>query len=185
MWSAYFAYLQDMYPFLLRCFPIWLILLTPGFARAQGLSGTWTADLARSVDIDPWRSFQVSLAIDSNRVTVDRSWTAGRYSQHDSFTVPVGQPVDIDARPGKWMDHVYLGVFVPPAAVRRVQAELSADSRVLTLTTVTPVQTSQIDTSVTVISEYRLDADPDWMTLDEQRSSRAFGPPLRFVFRRE
>ena len=161
-------------------------LLLPVSGHAQTLDGTWLVDRERSVDFDPWRRLEVKLSFTDETATIDRFWRANsRYTQSDSITVPVGRSVRIPVRPGKWMDQVYLAVFVPDDARRSVTATLTEDRRSLTVVTDVPLESAQQDLTVKIISTYSLSDDGSEMTLVETRSTRAGGAPLKYVFVRQ
>jgi len=181
-----------MHPLVRITFPILLTillqvfsaLLVVGESKAQTVEGLWVLDLKASTDIDPWREWKIDISFDEEGLTLDRIWSAGRYSQRDSFTVAVGEINEISIRPGKWMDQVYIGVFVPLNATRTIVAAVSDERRQMTVTAIVPLQSAQIDTTVTITSEYILTEDGAGLILTERRSSRS-GAPLRYIFKRE
>lgn len=174
-----------MHFLLKRWLPSLALLLFASTAGAQSLDGLWVVDRERSVDFDPWRDFRVTLSASEAAVTIDRFWGAGRYTQRDSITVPLGRSVRIPARPGKWMDQVYLGAFVPQNATRTVEASISNDGRTLTVETEMPLESSQAYIAVTISSAFTVAADGSELTLIETRSTRATGTELRYVFRKK
>ena len=150
----------------------------------QALDGTWIADRDRSVDNDPWRHFEVTLAMSSDSVTIDRFWRgSSRYTQRDSITVPLAETVEIPVRPGKWMYLVHIGVFVPDDTTRSVTADVSKNGNTLTVTTEMPLQTSQGGIRVTIVDTYSRDSEGN-LILVEKRSTRHSGPELRYVMKR-
>jgi hypothetical protein len=154
-------------------------------AVAQGLEGHWVVDQAQSVDNDPWRQFEVTILLHGDSVSIDRFWRGtSRYTQRDSISVPLDKTVEIAARPGKWMNQVYLGVFVPPNRNRAVTATLSDDADSLTVTTTMPLMTSQSEITVNVRYTYAFGIAESDLVLTESRTSRKAGPELRTILKR-
>jgi hypothetical protein len=175
-----------MYLYLQNIMIATAIALAGSAANAQSLEGTWVADPARSSDNDPWRGFEVAISFHGDSVTVDRFWRGtARYTQRDSITVPLDETTEIPIRPGKWMDQVYLGVFVPPDAERAVSTILSKDADSLEVSTIVPLLTSQGETTVVIRSTYALGSDANELILTENRSSRKTGPELRTILTRK
>jgi hypothetical protein len=151
---------------------------------AQSLEGSWRVVVGESDDMDPWREWTVRITVDDDSLTLVRHWQAGRYYQHDSLRVSVDGSVNtIPVRPGKWMDHVYLGVFVPENATRAVTATRDQDEKMVRIVSVVPLETSQADTTVQIISTFRLDPTSDRLRLTETRSSRTTGA-MHYTFDR-
>jgi len=177
-----------MYPLVRITFPTLLaafcVALLANNSAAQTVDGNWILKVDASTDIDPWREWKIDISFDEEGLSLDRIWSAGRYSQRDSFTVAVGEINEISIRPGKWMDQVYIGVFVPLNATRTIVAAVSDERRQMTVTAIVPLQSAQIDTTVTITSEYILTEDGAGLILTERRSSRS-GAPLRYIFKRE
>ena len=161
-----------------------LIVVSGVNASGQSLDGSWVMITEEGDDMDPWRGRTVDITISADSVTILSHWQAGRYWQRDSMTVSTDGAINtIPIRPGKWMNHVYLGVFVPDDASRDVQASWSPDNRTLTVESVVPLETSQADTFVTITSTYRVDESGNRLSVLEERSSRKTGP-MTYIFER-
>lgn len=162
-----------------------LIPLLHGSKEDPGFTGMWELEPEKSTDMDPWRGLKLEIREKGSSVTFIRSWTAGRYSHRDSMTLQIGGiKNEIPLRPGKWIDNVYLGVFVTPNSKKAVVANWEDDGQSLHLETNLKLETSQGEAPLSIHSYYRLSADASALILTETRSTRQTGPPLVYVFSR-
>ena len=161
-----------------------LMIISGVNVSGQSLDGSWVMITEESDDMDPWRGRTVDITISADSVTILSHWQAGRYWQRDSMTVSTDGAINtLPIRPGKWMNHVYLGVFVPDHATRDVRASWSPDNRTLKVASVVRLETSQADTFVTITSTYRVDESGNRLSVLEERSSRKTGP-MTYIFER-
>ena len=73
-----------------------LLALLP-FARAAApattaLVGTWRIDLARSTELSPWKSYDLTIALAGDTVTLDRKLAWGRRDFTDRLVVDTAKP---------------------------------------------------------------------------------------------
>ncbi len=144
------------------------------------LAGTWRIDLARSTELSPWKDYDLTIAVEGNRVAFQRRLAWGRREFSDAMTLTAGDTTTVPV--SMWPDNRHLGAYIGGDRTKRVRAEWLDDGRMLRLTTDLVLATQQGERAVNILSDYKLSANGAQLTLTELRSTR--NRPVVYVFRR-
>jgi hypothetical protein len=163
---------------------LFLVGFMPFFAvaaDASPLAGTWQFDPTRSTELSPWRSFELTIGLDGDRVTIDRRLGAGRRGFTDSMSLDLSKSENVIAVE-LWPDNRHLGAYIGGDRHKRVRATWIDDRRILRLSTDLILSTQQGERSVNILSDYKVSASGAQLTLTELRSTR--NRPVVYVFKR-
>lgn len=148
---------------------------------APALAGKWRIDLTRSTELSPWRSFDLTIAVDGNTIVIDRNLAWGRRTFSDSMTIDTGKPENIDPIEW-WPDNRHLGAYIGENKTQRIRATWLDQKRILRLDTDLVLETQQGPRAVNILSDYKVSASGTQLTLTELRSTR--NRPVVYVFNR-
>ena len=173
--------------------PLALRLLTPLFLLVAGLSaaaaepdahalaGTWKIDLARSTELSPWKSLELTITPQGSTVTIERKLTWSRREFIDRLVLDTTQPVN--ALPiDWWSDNRHLGAYIGSKHTRDVRHEWLDGGRVLRLSTDLVLDAQQGPRAVNILTDFKVSASGSELTLTELRSTR--NRPVVYVFKR-
>ena len=145
------------------------------------LAGTWRIDLARGTELSPWKSFDLIIEIDGNRVSITRKLAWGRRD----FT----EKIDLDTTKSEnvvpiewWADNRHLGAYIGEDKSRHLHGQWLDAGRILRLSTDLVLETQQGPRAVNILSDYKVSANGAQLTLTELRSTR--NRPVVYVFTR-
>jgi len=144
------------------------------------LAGTWHIDLTRSTELSPWKDYQLTIAIEDDRISFHRSLAWGIRAYTDDMTVHAGQTDTV--RVDMWPDNRHLGAYISESHDKRVHAEWFDARRILRLSTDLVLETQQGSRAVNILSDYKVSASGNQLTLTELRSTR--NKPIVYVFTR-
>ena len=150
-------------------------------AAGSRLDGRWQLVPARSSALSFWRTFEVTVVTEGNRVVLTRVLASGDRSAREAFELDVTKPdnrVPIDW----WADNRYMGLYIGGDGAKHVRASWIDDGRTLRLDSTFVVTTQQGEKTVNILSDYKVSLDGDQLTLIELRSSRL--QPFVYVFKR-
>lgn len=152
-----------------------------GCPAASPLAGVWHIDRDRSTELSPWQSYDLTITVDGNRVTLARQFGAGRRSFADTMTLDTSKaetvvPVSL------WPDNRHLGAYIGGDHTKRVHAQWLDGRRILRLSTDLVLDTQQGPRAVNILSDYKVSANGALLTLIELRSTR--NRPVVYVFTR-
>jgi hypothetical protein len=145
------------------------------------LAGHWRIDLTRSTELSPWKSFDLTIAIDGNMVRIQRDLAWGRRTNTDVTAIDVTNRENI-VRVDWWPDNRHLGAYIGDDKTKRVRAEWVDAHRILRLSSDLVLETQQGARAVNVLSDYKVSASGSELTLTELRSTR--NRPIVYVFKR-
>jgi hypothetical protein len=162
-----------------------LLALLP-FARAAApattaLVGTWRIDLARSTELSPWKSYDLTIALAGDTVTLDRKLAWGRRDFTDRLVVDTAKP-ETSAPIDWWADNRHLGAYIGSDHTRRVHPQWLDAGRILRLSTDLVLDTQQGPRAVNILTDFKVSASGQELTLTELRSTR--NRPVVYVFKR-
>ena len=164
-----------------------LLLLWSGFtafaAEADGraLAGTWKIDLARSTELSPWKSFELTITPQGSTVTIERKLTWSRREFVDRLTLDTTRAVNslpIDW----WSDNRHLGAYIGSSHTREVRHQWLDGGRILRLSTDLVLDAQQGPRAVNILTDFKVSASGTELTLTELRSTR--NRPVVYVFKR-
>ncbi len=158
-----------------------LSLFLAASALASPLAGTWTIDLARSTELSPWKSYDLTITVAGDTVTFERRLAWGRREFRDHLVLDLTKPETI-APVEMWPENRHLGAYIADDHVKRVRASWLDGQRILRLSTDLTLSTQQGDRTVNILSDYKVSANGAQLTLTELRSTR--NRPIVYVFHR-
>jgi hypothetical protein len=167
-----------------RHFLFLLLATLPLFASATDsppLVGKWHIDLARSTELSPWKSFDLDVSWSDNALTLRRKLAWGRREFTDSMTIEPGAPETV-VPVEMWPDNRHLGAYIGAAKAKHVHAEWLDHRRILRLSTDLVLETQQGSREVNILSDYKISANGQQLTLTELRSTR--NRPIVYLFSR-
>ena len=150
-------------------------------ADASPMAGTWRIDHARSTELSPWKGYDLSLTVAGNSVTLHRQLTWGRREFSDTMTVDTSKsdnvvPVEM------WPDNRHLGAYIGGDRTKHVHAQWIDQRRILRLSTDLVLDTQQGSRPVNILTDYKVSANGDLLTVTELRSTR--NRPVVYIFKR-
>ena len=148
---------------------------------ATALAGTWRLDAARSTELSPWKSFDLTITITGDTVTLERKLAWGRRDFTDRLSLDTSKTETI-APIDWWADNRHLGAYIGDDHTRRVHPQWLDDGRLLRLSTDLVLETQQGPRAVNILSDYKVSASGAELTLTELRSTR--NRPVVYVFKR-
>lgn len=145
------------------------------------LAGRWSIDLTRSTELSPWKTYDLTLSVTGNTLTVHRQLAWGRREFSDTMSLDLTRsdnvvPVEM------WPDNRHLGAYINSDKTKHVHASWLDGRRILRLSTDLVLQTQQGTRAVNILSDYKVSASGDELTLTELRSTR--NRPIVYVFKR-
>jgi len=150
-------------------------------ALAGSLAGAWRLDPARSTELSSWTTFDLVLALTGDTVTVERKLSTGRRQFTDRLTVDTTKPETV-APLEWWADNRHLGAYLGHDHTRRIHAQWLENRRILRLSCDLVLETQQGPHAVNILSDYKVSANGQELTLIELRSTR--NRPIVYVFKR-
>ena len=145
------------------------------------LVGTWRIDLARSTELSPWKTFDLTIALAGDTVTLDRKLAWGRRDFTDRLIVDTAKP-ETTASIDWWADNRHLGAYIGDDHTRRVRPQWLDGGRILRLSTDLTLETQQGPRAVNILSDFKVSANGAQLTLTELRSTR--NRPVVYIFNR-
>lgn len=157
------------------------LFLLPLGAAASPIAGHWRFVAERSTDLSPWRTYDLTITVEGNEVTLVRALAAGRRTFSDTTRLDTSLPVNV-VPASYWPDNRHLGAYMGGDKTRRIRTEWIDGGRLLRLSTDVTLATQQGDRQVNILSDYKVSANGAQLTLTELRSTR--NRPVVYVFRR-
>lgn len=160
-----------------------LFLLLGGLtaAGASPIAGVWRINLERSTELSPWRTYDLTIEVAGDDVTIKRKLAWGRRVYEDVTPINVTKPVNVIPA-DFWPDNRHLGAYMSGDKTKQVRAEWHDGRRLLRLSTDLVLNTQQGDREVNTLSDYKVSANGAQLTLTELRSTR--NRPVVYVFER-
>lgn len=151
-------------------------------AAASPLAGVWHIDRERSTELSPWQSYDLTISVDGDIVTLARQFSAGRRTFADTMTLDTSKaetvvPVSL------WPDNRHLGAYIGGDHTKHVAAKWLDERRILRLSTDLVLDTQQGARAVNILSDFKVSTSGSQLTLIELRSTR--NRPVVYVFTRE
>jgi hypothetical protein len=145
------------------------------------LVGRWRIDLTRSTELSPWKSFDLTIAVQGNTLNLQRELAWGRRKFIDAVSLDLGKPENVVPIEW-WPDNRHLGAYIGDQKTKRIRAEWLDERRVLRVTSDLVLDAQQGPRSVNILSDYKVSASGAELTLTELRSTR--NRPVVYVFKR-
>jgi hypothetical protein len=153
----------------------------PASTLPAPLAGHWKIDLDRSTELSPWKDYQLVITVDGDTVTVERHLAWGPREFVDTMTVLPGQAA-ITVPVVMWPDNRHLGAYISDGHTKQVRAEKIDDGRLLRISSDLVLETQQASRAVNILSDYKVSASGNQLTLTELRSTR--NRPVVYFFTR-
>ncbi|MBI5769478.1 MAG: hypothetical protein HZA93_17010 [Verrucomicrobia bacterium] len=153
----------------------------PAPATPSLLAGKWKFDATRSTELSPWKTYDLTIALDGTSVTIDRKLAWGRRDYSDRLALDLARS-DNTVPLAYWPDNRHLGAYVGDDKTKRIRATLLDGGRILRLSSDLTLDTQQGPRAVNVLSDYKVSANGAVLTLTELRSTR--NRPVVYVFTR-
>lgn len=150
-------------------------------APTSPLAGEWRYDAARSTELSPWKSFDLTITLAGNTISLHRRLGWARRDYEDRTDIDLSQPVSLVAAPW-WPDNRHLGAYASADHPKRVRAQWLDDRRILRVSTDQVLATQQGLREVNVLADYKVSASGTQLVLTELRSTR--NRPIVYVFNR-
>lgn len=164
------------------CFHASCLIATAVAVAASPLAGSWKIDTARSTELSPWRTYQLDITVDGDRVVIARQLGWGRRTHRESMTLDTSS--DVNAVPlDYWVDNRHLGAYLGGDRQQQVRATWVDDRRVLRLDADLTLETQQGERDVNILSQYHASPDGRTLTLTQMRSTRP--RPVVYVFTKQ
>ncbi len=157
-----------------------LALITSGWA-ASPLAGAWKIVPERSTDFTPWKDYDLTIEVDGDAVTLRRHLAWGRRAYDDTTALDVSRDVN-EVTTDFWPDNRHLGAYLGGDKTKRIHASWLDEGRLLRLSTDLVLDTQQGSRAVNILSDYRVSANGEQLTLIELRSTR--NRPIVYTFTR-
>jgi hypothetical protein len=151
-----------------------------GTSSTSLLAGSWHIDLARSTELSPWKDYKLTVSIEGDRITIHRSLAWGPREFTDSMTIGANRTEIIPVE--MWPDNRHLGAYIGGDRTKHVHAEWLDDHRILRVSSDLVLDTQQGSHAVNTLSDYKVSASGNQLTLTELRSTR--NRPVVYVFTR-
>lgn len=166
---------------------LFLVACVPAAATGQpALFGSWDFRPARSTDVALWRSRvpRIDITGTQNEIIIRYEWREGKtVAMVDSFRVRPGGPASRSTVTSQiWPDNWFMGVLAKKGTARTSSAHWQTLPGELDLTTDQIVETSQGETTLRTVREFRLDDSGATLTVTERRSTRP--TPVIMTFER-
>lgn len=150
-------------------------------AGASPLAGNWRLLAQRSTDLSPWRTYDLSITVEGDTVTLQRKLAAGRRTFADTMRIDCAQAVSV-VPCAYWPDNRHLGAYMGGDKSMRVSAGWHDGRRLLRLSADLVLDTQQGPRDVNILSDYKVSANGAQLTLTMLRSTR--NRPVVYVFER-
>jgi hypothetical protein len=159
------------------------IVLSNPLAGDTTLMGKWVMLRDQSTDIDHLRALSLELRGAGDRVTLLRTWGAGRHTVSDSITVRIGgDPAVVPVRGWVFPSNIFMGVQMREGDSRRITAR--KESGALVFEEQFTLQTSQTRKGVTATHHFQLGSGGELLLYTLRRSSRKTGPEIVYRLKR-
>ncbi|ACB76181.1 hypothetical protein [Opitutus terrae] len=150
-------------------------------AAPSSLAGHWRYDAARSTELSPWQSFDLTVTIAGDKISLQRRLGWARRDFEDRTDIDLSQPVSIVAAPW-WPDNRHLGAYASAEHPKRIRAQWLDEGRILRVSTDQVLATQQGPREVNVLADYKVSASGTQLVVTELRSTR--NRPIVYVFNR-
>jgi len=148
---------------------------------ASPLAGTWRYDPARSTELSAWGSLKLIIAVDGPRVTLTRKYAAGRRTFDEVTTVDLSKTTNIVPIEW-WPDNRHLGAYISGDKTKKIRLRLLDNGRLLRTSSDITLSTQQGERAINILTDYKVSANGQRLTLTELRSTR--DEPIIYVFQR-
>jgi hypothetical protein len=162
------------------------LALPAGFAAAEPaapsqLAGTWRFDQTRSTELSPWKTYDLTITVAGDTVTIARALGWSRRTYSDRMTLDTAKEVNVVPL-DYWPDNRHLGAYVGAEKTRRIRAQWLDGRRILRLSTDLTLDTQQGPRALNILSDYKVSASGAELVLTDLRSTRH--RPVVYVFKR-
>ncbi len=148
---------------------------------ASPLAGTWRYDPAHSTELSAWGTLKLIIAVDGPRVTLTRQYAAGRRTFDEVTNLDLSKTTNIV--PFEWWpDNRHLGAYAGGDKTKKFRLRLFDNGRLLRTSADLTLSTQQGDRLINILSDYKVSANGQQLTLTELRSTR--NEPIVYVFKR-
>lgn len=148
---------------------------------ARPLAGSWRYVPERSTALSAWGALKLTIAVNGSVVTLTREYDAGRRNFRDSATIDLSKSVNIVPIEW-WPDNRHIGAYIGGDHTKKFRAKLFENGRLLRTSADVVLATQQGEHTVNILSDYKVSANGQQLTLIELRSTR--NDPIVYIFKR-
>ncbi|MEO6873198.1 MAG: hypothetical protein ABI222_00085 [Opitutaceae bacterium] len=148
---------------------------------AHLLAGSWRYDATRSTELSAWGSLKLVITVAGSHVTLTRQFAAGRRTYDEVTPLDLTKPVNVVPLDW-WPDNRHIGAYSGGDKTKKIHAEVLDGGRMLRTNADLTLATQQGDRAVNILSDYKVSANGQQLTLIELRSTR--NDPIVYVFKR-
>lgn len=145
------------------------------------LAGTWRYESARSTELSAWGSLKLIISVDGPKVTLTRQYAAGRRSFDEVTVLDVSKTTSL-APIAWWPDNRHLGAYVGGDKTKKFRLRVLDNGRLLRTSADLTLSTQQGERVINILSDYKVSANGQQLTLTELRSTR--DEPIVYFFKR-
>ena len=165
---------------------IWMLagLFAPHLAAESPvpfLAGNWKLLGDRGTDLSPWKTLDVAIAVDRDRVVIRRHFASGDRAIDTEMSLDVSNPVNIVPVPS-WVDNRHIGAYIGGDRSEHIHAAWIDDGRILRTDADLVLDTQQGARKVYILTDYKISPSGNQLTIVELRSTRPI--PIVYVLQR-
>ncbi len=148
---------------------------------ASLLAGTWRYDPAHSTELSAWGTLKLIIAVDGPKVTLTRQYAAGRRTYDEVTALDLSKSINLVPFDW-WPDNRHIGAYAGGDKTKKFKFRVLDDGRMLRTSADLVLATQQGERSINILSDYKVSANGQQLTLIELRSTR--NDPIVYVFKR-
>lgn len=156
------------------------LLLARLGAAESAFNGRWQLDTERSTAMDGWTTWNLVVAVEGSKVSLQNDMTWGATKHSATNVVDTNAPADV--KDFFRVEQRHMAVYPRPGEKTHVIAKWLDDGRTLRVEAVTPIEISQGNTTMRLYQEYRLLEGDQGLVLIELHNTR--NRPLVYRFKK-
>ncbi|WP_255558646.1 hypothetical protein [Horticoccus luteus] len=149
-------------------------------AADSAFNGRWRLDVPRSTALDGWTTWDLVVAVDGSKVSLQHDMTWGKTQESSTDVVDTAAPADV--KDFFRVEQRHMAVYPRRGEKTHVTAKWLDDGRTLRVEAVAPIEISQGDRTMRLYQEYRLVEGDQDLVLIELHNTR--NRPLVYRFKK-
>ena len=164
---------------------LFLFLIILNISKAEDITqspiaGKWHLNSELSVELSPWKTYDLTITTEGNSVTIEQNLSWGRRFFNSSYTLDTTKAENV-VHIAMWPDNRHIGAYTYDHT-KIVHATWLDNRRILRLSTDLNLQTQQGVRKINILSNYKVSSSGSRLTLTELRSTRNIA--VEYVFDR-
>ena len=156
------------------------LLLARLGAAESAFNGRWRLDVERSTALDGWTTWDLVVAVNGDKVSLQHDMTWGATKQSATNVVNTAAPADV--KDFFRVEQRHMAVYSRPGETTHVTTKWLDGGRTLQVEAEAPIEISQGNTSMRLYQEYRLVEGERTLVLIELHNTR--NRPLVYRFKK-